>query len=136
VLSGLGGGGGFGVVNCRSLLVTRTAFGARPSGAAVAQAARLGAAVDERYYLPLWIDLLDYDGESALDTVEQPALVLVGSRDTLTPVRSARRIVEHLAHGELHVLPAAGHQLLQERPREVAALLVDFDRRLTDSSPA
>ena len=77
--------------------MTRTAFGARPSGAAVAQAARLGAAVDERYYLPLWIDLLDYDGESALDTVDQPALVLVGSRDTLTPVRSARRIVEHLA---------------------------------------
>ena len=116
--------------NDRSLLMTRTAFGARPSGVAVAQAARLGAAVDERYYLPLWIDLLDYDGESALDTVEQPALVLVGSRDTLTPVRSARRIVEHLAHGELHVLPAAGHQLLQERPREVAELLLAFDARL------
>ncbi len=117
--------------NDRSLLVTRTAFGARPSGAAVAQAARLGAAVDERYYLPLWIDLLDYDGESALDTVEQPALVLVGSRDTLTPVRSARRIVEHLAHGELHVLPAAGHQLLQERPARSPSSSVDFDRRLS-----
>jgi len=45
-------------------------------------------------------------------------------------VRSARRIVEHLAHGELHVLPAAGHQLLQERPREVAELLLAFDARL------
>jgi pimeloyl-ACP methyl ester carboxylesterase len=119
--------------NDRSLLMTRTAFGAHPSGVAVAQAARLGAAVDERYYLPLWIDLLDYNGESALDTVDQPALVLVGSRDTLTPVRSARRIVEHLAHGELHVLPAAGHQLMQERPREVADLLLDFAARLTET---
>ncbi len=116
--------------NDRSLLMTRTTFGAHPSGVAVAQAARHGAAVDERYYLPLWIDLLDYDGESALETVDQPALVLVGSRDTLTPVRSARRIVEHLEHGELHVLPAAGHQLMQERPREVAELLIEFDREL------
>ncbi|MGZ4727862.1 MAG: alpha/beta fold hydrolase [Acidimicrobiales bacterium] len=116
--------------NDRSLLVTRTAFGARPPGAAVAQATRLGAAVDERYYLPLWIDLLDYDGESALDSVDLPALVLVGSRDTLTPVRSARRIVEHLEHGELHVMRAAGHQLTQERPREVADLLIELDHRL------
>jgi pimeloyl-ACP methyl ester carboxylesterase len=114
----------------RSLLVTRSAFGTRPSGVAVAQAARLGAAVDQRYYLPLWIDLLDYDGTSALDTVEQPAMVLVGSRDTLTPVSSARRIAEHLADGELHVLPGAGHQLMQERPREVAELVADFADRL------
>ena len=116
--------------NNRSVLVTRTAFGAHPSGIAVAQAARLGAAVDPRYYLPLWVDLLDYDGESALDTVDLPAMVLVGSRDTLTPVFRARRIAEHLVNGELHVLPDAGHQLLQERPREVAELLLDFERRL------
>jgi pimeloyl-ACP methyl ester carboxylesterase len=96
----------------------------------VAQATRLGAAVDQRYYLPLWIDLLDYDGEAALDTVDQPALVLVGSRDTLTPVRSARRIAEHLVHCELHILPGAGHQLMQERPREVSALLRTFEANL------
>jgi pimeloyl-ACP methyl ester carboxylesterase len=29
------------------------------------------------------------------------------------------------------VLPAAGHQLMQERPRQVAELLIEFDRELS-----
>jgi len=116
--------------NDRSLLVSRLAFGSRPSGAAVEQTARLGAAVDTDVYLPLWLDLLDYDGEQALESVDLPALVLVGSRDLLTPVHQARRIVAHLRQGELHVLPGAGHQLMQERPREVADLLCRLDDRL------
>jgi pimeloyl-ACP methyl ester carboxylesterase len=116
--------------NDRSLLATRVAFGARPSGAAVEQARRMGEQVDLRYYVPLWADLLDYDGEAALDALDLPALVLVGSRDLLTPPAMARRIVHHLAHGELHILPGAGHQLMQERPREVARLISDLADRL------
>jgi pimeloyl-ACP methyl ester carboxylesterase len=116
--------------NDRSLVVTRLAFGSRPSGAAVEQARRLGAAVDVSSYLPLWLDLLDYDGEAALESVDLPAMVLVGSRDLLTPVYMARRVAAHLRHGELHVLPGAGHQLMAERPREVASYLIALDDRL------
>jgi len=114
----------------RSYVMSRVAFGARPSGAAIEQVRRLGAAVDQRHYLPLWVDLLDYDGEAALDTVSLPALVLVGSRDLLTPVPAAKRIVKHLRNGELHVFPGAGHQLMQERPREVAELILGLAERL------
>ncbi|HVN51753.1 MAG TPA: alpha/beta hydrolase [Acidimicrobiales bacterium] len=116
--------------NDRSLLATRVAFGSRPSGTAVEQARRMGEQVDLRYYVPLWADLLDYDGEAALETLDIPALVLVGSRDVLTPPSMARRIVAHLDHGELHVLPGAGHQLMQERPHEVARLIADLAGRL------
>ena len=116
--------------NNRSLVATRLAFGSHPSGAAVEQARRLGAAVDVSSYLPLWLDLLDYDGEAALESVDLPAMVLVGSRDLLTPPYMARRIVAHLRRGELHVIPGAGHQLMQERPREVAAYLRELDDRL------
>ena len=116
--------------NDRSLLATRIAFGARPSGAAVEQARRMGEEVDLRYYVPLWADLLDYDGEAALETLDIPALVLVGSRDVLTPPAMARRIVSHLDQGELHVLQGAGHQLMQERPHEVARLIADLADRL------
>jgi len=119
--------------NNRSLFVTRLAFGSHPSGAAVAQARRLGAEVELDRYLPLWLDLLDYDGRTALESVDLPAMVLVGSRDLLTPVYMARRIVAHLSQGELHIVPGAGHQLLQERPREVAEYLRDFDDRLSES---
>jgi pimeloyl-ACP methyl ester carboxylesterase len=116
--------------NDRSLVATRVAFGSRPSGAAVEQVRRMGEQVDLRYYVPLWADLLDYDGESTLEALDIPALVLVGSRDLLTPPAMARRIVAHLAHGELHVVPGAGHQLMQERPREVAGLISDLANRL------
>jgi pimeloyl-ACP methyl ester carboxylesterase len=90
----------------------------------------MGEQVDLRYYVPLWADLLDYDGEAALESLDIPALVLVGSRDLLTPPAMARRIVSHLAHGELHVVPGAGHQLMQERPREVAGFISDLAERL------
>ena len=50
-------------------------------------------------------------------------MVLVGSRDTLTPVWAAKRIVANLRDGELMIYPGAGHQLMQERPYEVAEAL-------------
>ena len=120
----------------RSYVMSRVAFGAHPSGAAIEQVRRLGAAVDQRHYVPLWVDLLDYDGEAALDTVDLPSLVLVGSRDLLTPVPAAKRIVEHLSNGDLHVFPGAGHQLMQERPREVAELILGLADRLDHTAPA
>jgi pimeloyl-ACP methyl ester carboxylesterase len=114
--------------NDRSLIATRVAFGSHPSGAAVEQVRSLGEQVDLRYYIPLWADLLDYDGEAALESVDLPTVVLVGSRDLLTPPSMARRIVRHLKDGELQVIEGAGHQLMQERPRQVAEQI----RRLAD----
>ena len=72
--------------------VTRVAFGARPSGAAVDQGGRLGAAVDQRHYLPLWVDLLDYDGESALDTVEPAG---AGARRLARPAHAGAQRPAH-----------------------------------------
>ncbi len=116
--------------NDRSLVATRIAFGVDPPGAAVEQVRRMGEEVDLRYYVPLWMDLLDYDGEAGLESFDVPAVVLVGSRDLLTPPAVARRVVEHLRDAELHVIPGAGHQLMQERPREVAAYITDLADRL------
>jgi pimeloyl-ACP methyl ester carboxylesterase len=120
--------------NNRSLIATRAAFGSHPSGAAVEQARRLGESVDLRYYIPLWADLLDYDGEEGLEAFDGPSLVLVGSQDRLTPAAMARRLAAHLGHAELHVIPGAGHQLLQERPRQVSDLIRGLADRLDDGS--
>ncbi|TQM38629.1 alpha/beta fold hydrolase [Pseudonocardia cypriaca] len=49
-----------------------------------------------------------------------PTVVLVGSRDRLTPVRSARRIVDALPSAELTIFPEAGHMLPLERVSGVA----------------
>jgi pimeloyl-ACP methyl ester carboxylesterase len=57
-------------------------------------------------------------------------LVIGGELDNITPIALSRRIAEHLPQCELHVLPNAGHQLMLERPAEIADLLDAFEKRL------
>ncbi len=111
------------------LLATRVAFGRHPSGRAVRIATRLSRELSDEYRSKLWIDLFDTDNRDGLARVTQPATVIVGSRDALTPVWAARRIMDNLADGELVVLPGVGHQSMQEAPRAVVAALDDLASR-------
>lgn len=113
-----------------SWLTTRLAFGARPSAAAVDQVRQMLVDVPQATTLPSGVDLLDHDAREALAATDTPSMVLVGSRDLLTPPFAARRICRFLPQSELHVLPDAGHQLMQERPVEVVELLDRFVDRL------
>lgn len=117
-----------------SWLLARLAFGSRPSGRAVDQVRRFLEEVPQSTSLPSGIDLLDHDARDALRATRTPSMVLVGSRDTLTPVWAARRIARFLPGARLEVLPGAGHQLMQERPAEVARLLDDFVAGLPEAS--
>ncbi len=58
---------------------------------------------------------------SAYDDI--PAVVLVGTRDLLTPPRHGRRIADSLRGAELRVEQGAGHMLTLERPQAVSAAL-------------
>lgn len=112
------------------LLFTRLAFGHQPSGAAVEVTRRLGHDLSEEYRSRLWIDLFDTDNRVGLANVDQPSLVLVGSRDSLTPIWAAKRINAHLRDGQLKVIPGAGHQLMQERPFTVVEFFDELTRRI------
>jgi pimeloyl-ACP methyl ester carboxylesterase len=109
-----------------SWVFARLAFGQRPSAKAIGQVCRFLEAMPQSTSLPSYIDLLDHDARTVLAATHTPSLVLVGSRDVLTPVFTARRVAQLLPHARLEVVPGAGHQLMQERPDEVAALLDDF----------
>jgi pimeloyl-ACP methyl ester carboxylesterase len=63
------------------------------------------------------------DLTTALDDCTIPVAVLVGTRDTLTPVRYARQLVAGIPGSDLTVLPGAGHMLPLERPDEVTAAI-------------
>ena len=117
-----------------SWFMTRMAFGSRPPARAVDQVRRFLEEVPQSTSLPSGIDLLDHDARDALRATRTPSMVLVGSRDTLTPVWAARRIARFLPRSRLEVLPGAGHQLMQERPAEVARLLDDFVAGLPEAS--
>ncbi len=113
-----------------SWVMSRLAFGSRPSARAVDEVRRCGAEVPQSTSLPSWIDILDHDAREALGATKTPSMVLVGSRDLLTPVAGARRIAEFLPQARLEVLPGCGHQLMQERPFEFARLLDEFTAQL------
>lgn len=117
-----------------SWALARMALGARPSARAVDQVRRYLEEVPQSTSLPSGIDLLDHDARRALGATRTPSMVMVGSRDLLTPVFAARRIARFLPGSRLEILPGAGHQLMQERPREVAGLLDDFVASLPSAS--
>lgn len=62
---------------------------------------------------PLW---------DRLGELPMPATIVAGERD-VRYVAIAERLVRELPDAELVVVPGAGHGLLRERPREIAALL-------------
>jgi pimeloyl-ACP methyl ester carboxylesterase len=113
-----------------SWVTTRLVFGPRPSGQAVAQVRRFFEEVPRATSLLAGIDILDHDARQALATTSTPSLVVVGSRDVLTPVWAARRIARLLPHARLEVLEGVGHQPMQERPYDVATLLDEFVAQL------
>lgn len=110
--------------------VTRLAFGDHPSRRAVGIVAEMGRSMDAASLVGSVTGLLDHNGTSALRATRTPSMVVVGTRDTLTPVPNARHLAHLLPDSDFVVLPRAGHQLMQERPRELAELIDAFAERV------
>lgn len=66
------------------------------------------------------VAMASMDLTAALRDTSIPATVMVGQRDTMTPVQMARHLASGIAACELVILPQAGHMLPLERPDEVA----------------
>ena len=74
-------------------------------------------------------DLIACDGYrsglGAARSVRVPTLVLMGSRDVMTPPRGAQEMIGELAELRTVVFEGAGHALLTERPDEVLDELIE-----------
>jgi pimeloyl-ACP methyl ester carboxylesterase len=64
------------------------------------------------------------EGLAQASQVQCPALLILGERDMLTPVRSATKVAEALPNAEQVVLGGSGHALLSERPDPVLDQLI------------
>lgn len=109
--------------NPLSTLFARLAYGKHPPGAAVAQTREMLESVPPAGLMTSWFKILEHDTRQALADVDVPSFVVVGTRDGLTPPPNARLIAELLPGCELHELKSAGHQIMQERPAELAQLI-------------
>ncbi|MCB1031788.1 MAG: alpha/beta hydrolase [Acidimicrobiales bacterium] len=119
--------------------IARLAFGENPSPRAVDAIAEMGDAMEPEAMLASAAGLMDHDSRAALRETNTPSLVVAGTRDILTPVPSASHLAHILPNSEFVVLARAGHQIMQERPAELAELIDEFAAHLpeiksTDSS--
>jgi pimeloyl-ACP methyl ester carboxylesterase len=62
-------------------------------------------------------------GLAAAARVLVPAVLVLGERDLMTPVRAGRELAAALPDARVVVLKGAGHMLMSERPDEVLAAL-------------
>ena len=74
----------------------------------------------------LWRDLAacnDFDLMSDLARITQPAIIITGEQDRLTPPKYALYLQEHLPRATLALIPDAGHCVPIEQPGAVAEAL-------------
>jgi pimeloyl-ACP methyl ester carboxylesterase len=72
------------------------------------------------------------DGASSAAAVNVPAILVLGERDLMTPLKAGRELAKTLADARQVVLEGAGHMLMSERPDEV----LDAMRPLVSLAPA
>ena len=65
------------------------------------------------------------DLRDGIRSIGVPTTVMVGTWDTLTPVRYAAELCEHIPGASLVKLPGHGHMLPLEAPDEVAAAIAE-----------
>jgi pimeloyl-ACP methyl ester carboxylesterase len=113
-----------------SFAVARLSFGDQPSPAHVELARRMFAEVPVESFVPSGLGILEHDARVALAETRTPSIVVVGSRDRITPPRFAEELVALLPGARLVVLPGCGHQVMLERRHELSDLLRHFDAEL------
>ncbi len=67
-----------------------------------------------------------FDVMGDLDRVRQPALVVVGAEDRMTPPKYAAYLVEHLPQATGVTLPEVGHYPMHEAPEELARVMREW----------
>jgi pimeloyl-ACP methyl ester carboxylesterase len=64
-----------------------------------------------------------FDVSQHITQVRQPALVMCGIDDQMTPLRYAQYLADAIPGARLQLVPDAGHMLMLEQPQAVAAAL-------------
>jgi pimeloyl-ACP methyl ester carboxylesterase len=117
-------------------LAARVSFGAAPRPDHVELTRAIIDDTSVAVVAELLSDVMTVDLSSRLGAVDLPALVVVGTRDALTPPWHARGLVASLGRAELLTLPGCGHMVMLERRKELAAALERFARSRRESLEA
>ena len=110
------------------VVARRGAFGAGDVGPSLVEfVERMTAETPVDVIAEFYATFTDHDKLAALAALSGlPVLVLVGSRDIVTPVSHSRDIADALPHAEFVVVEGAGHMVQLEQPEVVTAHLRDL----------
>lgn len=70
-----------------------------------------------------------FDARSFAAQVEAPSTIVIGSKDHLVPLSSARELHNLMAHSDLRVLDGVGHMFLWERTDDVHRTVIELAAR-------
>ena len=111
-------------------LVARANFGDDPDPIAVEQTRLMFDAMSRSAISKSILPLFSHDVRAGLSKVTTPALVMVGSKDPLTPPSQADDLVRLLPNSRLHTFPGVGHLPMLECREAFASVLAEFARSL------
>lgn len=109
--------------------MARYGFGDSPRRADIERLIEIGSRTPPAVVGACTLGNLDYDVRDRLHTVTVPALVIVGEKDRLARLRSARRLSDGIQGAQLVVMPGVGHMVMFERPSEITELIEGFAAR-------
>lgn len=72
----------------------------------------------------------EFDATQRLPEIKKPTLIICGTEDKMTPLKYSHALHEQIGGAELIEIKDAGHMVMLEKSREVAAALEDFVDRL------
>ncbi len=67
-----------------------------------------------------------FDVRNEVQEIQQPAMVICGEDDQMTPVRYSQFLTDRLPLARLEIVPNAGHMVMLEQPEIVAELIKNF----------
>ncbi len=105
-----------------------------PDAAALAEASL--ASVPEDAYRAALACLPTFDRREALAQLRVPVLLVAGERDRQAPAAVMERMAGRMPDARFVCVPGAGHLLPLERPKELAAAVSDFLRRIEPEGDA
>jgi len=112
-------------------LVARAQFTERADPAMILRTVRDLAGTPAERTLADFNACNDYDLREEIGRIDVPALVLVGSEDRMTPVKSSAFLAERLPRATLVVVDGVGHAIMIEEServsQEIAAFLARWD---------
>jgi pimeloyl-ACP methyl ester carboxylesterase len=115
------------------LLTRRYGFGdARPSPSLVTFVEGMNSRTSVETLTKYLTTLYRHNRFPALSALEgTPVLVIVGTKDYLTPVTHSEEILRHLPEAELVKIDNSGHVVMLEKADEVNAALIPFLERIS-----